>query len=239
MRYLIYIAVFFFIGCSAGPGSGNQPMQLQPPATIQYMGTMEREFIQYGLMDIQTLSSRFFVKLVYSDTANFLHRDVYGRLNKCYLHKETAAKLLVADSILQAEYPQYRFLIYDGARPHYIQKLMYDLYRKMPVAQGLYLSHPNNNSLHNYGAAVDLTITDAKGIPLDMGTEFDHFGVESHIGDEWGLKSSGKISEEAYNNRKLLRRIMLKAKFSPITFEWWHFNSCSRGHAAVHYTLLP
>lgn len=203
------------------------------------MSSIESGFIKYGLVDIQSLSPRFFVKLDYSDTSNFIHQDVYGNLEKCYLHKETAAKLLVADSILQAEFQAYHFLIYDGARPHYVQQLMYDLYRKMPVSQGLYVSHPDNNSLHNYGAAVDLTICDSTGKPIDMGTDFDHFGYESHISDEWELKNSGKITEEAYNNRKLLRRIMMQAKFSPITFEWWHFNSCYRGHAAANYTLIP
>ena len=211
----------------------------EEPTQSHFTGALEREFIKYGLVDIASLNARFFVKLDYSDTSNFIHQDLYGRLEKCYLHKETATKLLVADSLLKAEYPQYHFLIYDGARPHFVQQLMYDLYRKMPVAQGLYLSHPLNNSLHNYGAAVDLTICDSNGTPIDMGTDFDHFGYESHIGDEYGLKSSGKISEEAFNNRKLLRRIMMKAKFSPITFEWWHFNSCTRGYAAKHYTLIP
>ncbi len=228
------------IGCeSAGIDSGNPVRMLHPFQPTEYTGSIEKEFIKYGLVDIQLQSPRFFVKLDYTDTSNFLHQDVYGRLEKCYLHKETVQKLLVADSILQAEFPQYHFLIYDGARPHRIQKLMYDLYRKMPVAQGLYLSHPTNHSVHNYGAAVDLTICDSQGNPIAMGTEFDHFGYESHIGDEWGLKNSGKITEEEFNNRKMLRRIMMKAKFSPVTFEWWHFNSCSRAYAAVHYTLLP
>jgi D-alanyl-D-alanine dipeptidase len=206
---------------------------------VEFTGYIEREFIKYGLVDIQQLSNRFFVKLDYSDTANFIHQDVYGRLEKCYLHKETARKLLTADSLLQAEFPQYHFFIYDGARPCNVQKLMYDMVKKMPVAQGLYLSHPLNHSLHNYGAAVDLTICNNQGKPIDMGTAFDHFGSESHIGAENLLVANKLITEEAYVNRKLLRRIMLKAKFSPITFEWWHFNSCSRDYAAAHYTLLP
>lgn len=207
-------------------------------SSVEFAGYIERLFVQNDLVDIQQLNSRFFVELSYSDTNNFLQQDVYGRLEKCYLHKETAAKLLVADSILKSEFPHYHFLIYDGARPHYIQQIMYDLYRNMPVAQGLYLSHPMNHSLHNYGAAVDLTICDSTGVPLDMGTDFDHFGYESHISDEWGLKQTGKITSQAFENRKLLRKIMLKAKFTPITYEWWHFNSCSRGYAATHYKLI-
>lgn len=229
------------VACSSAPKTNGKVVAdaLDALPRTNCIGPMEREFIDSGLVDIQKLNSRFFVKLDYSDTNNFIHKDVYGNLEKCYLHKETAKKLLVADSILKSEFPQYHFLVYDGARPHYVQKIMYDLYRKMPVAQGLYLSHPNNNSLHNYGAAVDLTICDSLGNPIDMGTDFDHFGHESHISDEWSLRNSGKITEQAFTNRKLLRRIMLQAKFTPITFEWWHFNSCSRGYAAQHYILLP
>jgi D-alanyl-D-alanine dipeptidase len=239
LRSSLFIFLFFLIGCGNSSLNNSQKSSFDPVPKTKYVGYIEREFIKYGMVDIQTLSSRFFVDLDYSDTSNFVHRDLYGNLEKCFLNKETAAKLLAADSVLRSEFPQYHFLLYDGARPHYVQKLMYDLYRKMPVAQGLYLSHPDNNSLHNYGAAIDLTICDSNGKPIDMGTDFDHFGHESHIGDEWGLKSSGKISEEAFNNRKLLRRIMLQAKFTPILYEWWHFNSCGRGYAAAHYTLIP
>lgn len=241
MKNIFHILLIFLLGCgtSAGSESISTTHSFQLTPATQYKGCIEREFMEYKLVNIQSLSSRFFVQLAYSDTNNFIHQDIYGKLNQCYLHPETATKLLVADSILQAGYPQYHLLIYDGARPHFVQELMYNLYRKMPVAQGLYLSHPNNHSLHNYGAAVDLTLCNNQGIPVDMGTEFDHFGAESHIGDEWGLKNSGKITEEAFNNRKLLRKIMLEARFTPITFEWWHFNSCSRGYAAAHYTLLP
>jgi D-alanyl-D-alanine dipeptidase len=218
---------------------GTSAHSFRPTHHIEYTGAIEKEFLRLGLVDVQQVSPRFFIQLDYSDTANFVHQDVYGRLKKCYLHKETIAKLLVADSLLQAENANWHFLIYDGARPHFVQKLMYDLYRKMPVAQGMYLSNPNNHSLHNYGAAVDLTICDDRGNPVDMGTSFDHFGPESHIFDEVALKSSGKITEEAFNNRRTLRRIMLKAKFTSIAFEWWHFNACNRAYAAAHYTLIP
>lgn len=240
MKYCIHITFLFLLGCmNSNPNTVSYKNYFTPVPKTSYVGYIEREFIRYGLVDIQTLSPRFFVALDYSDTSNFVHQDMYGNLEKCYLNKETANKLLVADSILQHELPHHHFLLYDGARPHYVQKLMYDLYREMPVAQGLYLSHPNNNSLHNYGAAIDLTICDNNGKPIDMGTDFDHFGHESHIADEWGLKSTGKISEEAFNNRKLLRKIMLQAKFTPILYEWWHFNSCGRGYAATHYKLIP
>lgn len=238
LRSIVFIAIIWLTGCSHSGGAAY-PEKMVGPTNIDYIGSIEREFQQSGLVNIQAKSDRFFVHLAYSDTANFLHRDVYGRLESCYLHPETFRKLLIADSLLQLENPNLHFLIFDGARPCYVQELMYRMMKTMPVAQGLYLSHPMNHSLHNYGAAVDLTICDDEGNPVDMGTEFDHFGAESHIGAELLLVQQGKISNDAYHHRILLRRIMLKAGFTPITFEWWHFNSCSRGYAANHYTLLP
>jgi len=237
--FIVAACMFFTTGrLEASKNTIACKFRVHHKKAAHFKGYIERAFLKSGLVDVQTLSNRFFIQLDYSDTSNFLHKDVYGNLNKCYLNKETAEKLLIADSLLQLENKNYHFLLFDGARPLSIQKLMYDLYRKMPVAQGLYLSHPDHYSLHNYGAAIDLTICDENGKPIDMGTKFDHFGIESHITDEYGLMKSGKITEQAYNNRRMVRRVMQKAKFTPILFEWWHFNSCSRGYAAAHYTLV-
>ena len=38
-----------------------------------------------------------------------------------------------------------------------------------------YLAHPNDTSLHNFGAAVDVGIISNEHVLLDMGTEFDSF----------------------------------------------------------------
>jgi len=71
--------------------------------------------------------------------------------------------------------------------------------------------------LHNRGAAVDLTIETLDGENVDMGTDFDHFGIEAHI-DNYNLPKA------ILNNRKTLRDAMLKEGFSSIRSEWWHFN---------------
>ena len=73
------------------------------------------------------------------------------------------------------------------------------------------------NSSHSRGSAVDLTLIDMKsGQEVDMGSSFDYFGEQSHP-DYRG------ITDEQYNNRMLLRNVMIRNGFEPLDCEWWHF----------------
>ena len=72
-------------------------------------------------------------------------------------------------------------------------------------------------SSHSRGSTVDLTLLDmAKGKEVDMGSQFDWFGEESHP-DYRG------ITDEQFANRMFLREAMLRNGFLPIDCEWWHF----------------
>ena len=85
--------------------------------------------------------------------------------------------------------------------------------------------------MHNYGAAVDVSLVDRQGCMLPMGSDFDHFGAESHIDNEGRLLASGKITQEEYDNRRLLRRVMRGQGLLPLTSEWWHFNLMTTAQA--------
>ena len=103
-----------------------------------------------------------------------------------------------------------------------------------------YVSNPaRGGGMHNYGLAVDISIIDAKGHPLDMGTPFDHLGPLSGITNEASFVKSGKLTAAQRNNRLLLRRVMKSAGFKPLPSEWWHFNYCSRSYAKAHYKPIP
>ncbi|MBQ6519825.1 MAG: M15 family metallopeptidase [Anaerolineaceae bacterium] len=72
-------------------------------------------------------------------------------------------------------------------------------------------------SSHSRGSTVDLTLLDmSKGKEVDMGSQFDWFGEESHP-DYRG------ITDEQFANRMFLREAMLRNGFLPIDCEWWHF----------------
>ena len=60
----------------------------------------------------------------------------------------------------------------------------------------------------------------------------------SHIDNEDGLLKSGKISREAYDNRRLLRKVMRAAGWKPLRTEWWHFNLRTRAEAKKYFKVI-
>ena len=74
-----------------------------------------------------------------------------------------------------------------------------------------------SKSSHSRGSTVDLTLFDMEnGKEVDMGSPFDFFGEISHP-DYKG------ITEEQFNNRMRLQKVMLRNGFKPYGSEWWHF----------------
>ena len=72
-------------------------------------------------------------------------------------------------------------------------------------------------SSHSRVSAVDLTLLDMQtGKEVDMGSPFDFFSEISHP-DYKG------ITPEQYDNRMLLRKVMMRHGFEPYDCEWWHF----------------
>jgi len=105
--------------------------------------------------------------------------------------------------------------------------------------KNIYVSNPaNGGGLHNYGLAVDVTIADANGDSITMGTRIDNMTRLAHIDKEDELLRQGKLTREAYNNRRLLRRVMREAGFRALRSEWWHFNYTSRANARKYYKVI-
>ncbi len=206
-----------------------------PPDKIS---PIETQLVEMGLVNIHKLDSEIIVELKYSTTDNFIGLDMYGDFDECYLQKDVAEKLIVAQKALRKKYPFYSLVIYDAVRPLHIQQQMWDTL-DLPAGQKTkYLSNPGKGSLHNYGAAVDLSIIDENGIPLDMGTPFDFFGEKAHPVKEAELLANGELTQRQIFNRELLRSVMRQAGFFGIQTEWWHFNSCTRAAAAEKYEMV-
>ena len=204
-----------------------------PPPISEY----EQSFIDSGLVDIQEFIPGIRVELKYSTTDNFVHADVYGTLEKCYLRGEAAAKLKKAQAFLKESHPEYSLLVYDGVRPHRVQQIMWD---KLDVPyKRNYLSPPSKGSVHNYGCAVDLTIADGNGKPLDMGTAFDFFGALAQPQLESSMLANKKLTQVQYDNRILLRKAMKKAGFFGIRTEWWHFNAFASRVVKRRFSRIP
>ena len=206
--------------------------------TAKKISILEQLFLDSGLVDVRTLDSNILVDLKYSTEKNFLGKDLYGDLSKCYLHPEVARKLLKAQQLLKKENPGYNLLVFDGVRPRRIQWKMWEMLDMSDKEKIKYVSNPKFGSLHNFGAAVDLSIADSLGNELEMGTPFDFFGELAYPVSEKKYLLNGKLSFRQVENRKLLRKVMHGAGFFNIQTEWWHFNSCYRKEAIKKYKLI-
>lgn len=175
------------------------------------------------LIDVTSLNNQILVKLIYSTTDNFLKEDSYGDLEICYLRRIAAEKLNKAQELLSQKRKGYHLLVYDGLRPRSVQFKMWEIVKGTKKQK--YVAQPTRGSIHNYGAAVDLTIADENGMPLDMGTPFDYFGDLAQPRYENNFLAEGKLTKTQIANRKLLRSIMIEAGFQMINIEWWHFNA--------------
>ena len=174
-----------------------------------------------GMVDIQQVAPDIRVDLKYATKDNFIGANMYGQLRRAYLHPNLAKALARAQQALTKERPGYRFLIYDAARPQSVQRRMYQAVAGTP--KKIYVAAPERGGRHNYGVAVDLTIVDASGKTLDMGSPFDHFGEEAHLGNEEARVRAGIFNKEVPANRSLMRRLLRAEGLRPYDKEWWHY----------------
>lgn len=206
--------------------------------TPLFISDIEKSMIEAGLVDVKTVDSSIVVDLKYSTNNNFLGLDMYGDFNKCYLQPDVAEKLSCSQELLKSKFPFYSLIIFDAVRARSIQRRMWDTIDVPYSERSKYVSNPNNGSLHNFGAAVDVSIINAHGIELDMGTPYDYFGELAYPREEERMIEEGKLTHIQLLNRKVLRDVMEGAGFMGITTEWWHFNSCYRTEAYEKYSII-
>jgi D-alanyl-D-alanine dipeptidase len=190
-----------------------------------------------GLVDVRTLDVYIRVVLSYASDDNFTGQALYESSQYAYLQPDVAAMLAKASALLREKYPKYRLLVLDAARPLSVQQKMWDLVKGTP--KNIYVANPKKTGLHNYGAAVDVTITNDLGVELDMGTPFDFFGEEAQPAKEKEMLKHGKLTQTQIDNRQLLRSVMNQAGFKTYQREWWHFNACSLEEAKRRYEVIP
>lgn len=218
-----------------------QTQEVQPNDSLEDQ-TSEPVEVRVGfdqLIDIQTVNSSIRVDLKYASSDNFMKKRLYFDIDRLYLQKDVALRLSKCQQYLKQLHPEYSLLVYDGVRPLSVQRAMWEALDSIPVTErGKFVSNPANGSIHNYGAAVDLTICDQHGIPLDMGAGYDDIREIAYPNKEAYYLSTGELTVEQVENRKLLRKVMQSQQFRNIPTEWWHFNACSRAEAKMKYKLL-
>jgi D-alanyl-D-alanine dipeptidase len=176
------------------------------------------------------------IDLKYATTQNFMNQNVYGDFREAFLHREAAAMLVRAISALRREHPGYSLLIFDALRPRSAQRVLWDHVKG--TDQERYVANPDRGSLHNYGCAVDLTVTNLAGEELDMGTGFDVFLPLSQPQLEEQFLASGELKAEHHENRLILRSAMQAGGFRQLSHEWWHYDAFPGDEVRARFQIV-
>ncbi|KAF2514423.1 M15 family metallopeptidase [Flavobacterium zhairuonense] len=174
-----------------------------------YEGPVKQEIPDTSFVNLKDFSKDFVYDMKYATEDNFLKAKVYD-CAECVLRMKTVKALIAANNDFKKK--GFKIKLYDCYRPLSIQKRMWTI-----VSNPKYVADPKKGSIHNRGGAVDISIVDANGKEVDMGTPFDFFGIEaSH--------NYTALSKEVKSNRKFLKKIMIKNGFNSFDSEWWHYN---------------
>ncbi len=176
------------------------------------------------------------VDLRYATHNNFVGRNLYGALNCAWLHCDAAAALERTVAWLGVHHPDLRLIVLDALRPHRVQIELWDFLEGTPLRQ--YLADPAKGSIHSFGMAVDVTLLDALGKELDMGTAFDALSILSHPQHEAEHLLQGLLTAQQLANRHLLYEAMQHGGFVGIASEWWHFDCGDRVRVRQSFTRI-
>ncbi len=167
------------------------------------------------------------------------------------LRKSVLKRLVRAQQHLSEINPQLQLALFDAWRPISVQKYMFNYtivetckskgldINAITVNGGIndvieevghFWAKPSSDPLtpppHSTGAAIDLTLADLTGTPLDLGGEIDFIGPESD--PEFYKKDSIRMPLSTHHTfhkrRSLLLSVMEHAGFVQHPKEWWHFS---------------
>ena len=177
----------------------------------------------------------------YYSPNNFTGNKIQGyKAPRAYLTKEALAALAKAADDLRNQ--GYRLLIWDSYRPqkavdNFVKwindpadpgdKTFYPELEKSDLLVGQYIMAKSG---HTRGSTIDLTIIKKDGSFVDMGGTFDLFSEVSH-------PDYPNLTEEQKKNRKILRNAMVKAGFSPLDSEWWHFTLTDEPYKDTYFNF--
>ena len=167
------------------------------------------------------------------------------------LRPSVLKRLIRAQQYLSDISPHLQLALFDAWRPISVQKFMFNYTIQETCKSkgidindfsangdindvieevGRFWANPSSNPLtpppHSTGAAIDLTLADMTGNPLDLGGEIDFIGAESspdfYKEDNLGIPCSKH--QVFHNRRSLLFSVMDQAGFVQHPNEWWHFS---------------
>lgn len=166
----------------------------------------------------------------------------YGDTSPYYLRESVIAALIAAQAELQQRHVDWRIQIFDAYRPVAVQQFMVDhtfaevvqsqnldpdsvsddqrdaILQKVYQIWAVPSPNPKTPPPHSTGAAIDLTLVDATGQIIDMGSAIDELSPRSH--PDYYANQPDKPYHE---HRQVLHDVMYSAGFRRHPGEWWHF----------------
>ena len=164
--------------------------------------------------------------------------------NPFQLRQGVVQRLLKAQQRLSDHDPSLRLSIFDAWRPIAVQAFMVehsiadlcrergvelmsgDAFDRVVADVGRFWAAPSRDPAtpppHSTGAAVDLTLSNREGIPLEMGGEIDAIGAISEP-----EHYAGQEDPDArcwHQRRQLLADVMDASGFAQHPNEWWHYS---------------
>ncbi|HEX2140560.1 MAG TPA: M15 family metallopeptidase [Woeseiaceae bacterium] len=170
------------------------------------------EFRAPELVDLAALDPTIKLDVRYATTDNFLGTRLYDE-PRAFLQRPAADALVRAHRA--AKEHGYALMIHDAYRPWWVTKVFWDA---TPPELREFVANPAEGSLHNRGAAVDLTLYD-----LDTGMAVQMPGLYDEMTERSYPDYTGGTSEQR-QRRDLLRRLMEAQGFTVYESEWWHFD---------------
>jgi zinc D-Ala-D-Ala dipeptidase len=170
----------------------------------------------------------------------------YGNKSPFYLRQSVLEGLITAQQCLSCVQPGWRIQVFDAYRPVAVQQFMVNYsFAELAHAQGLSVAtlsnqqqqellasvyqfwaqpslNPDMPPPHSTGAAVDITLVDETGHPIDMGSPIDEISPRSY--PEHYAQHSDSLAQQYHQHRQLLATIMTQAGFLRHQNEWWHFS---------------
>ena len=161
------------------------------------------------VVDMSEIIPRLKLNVKYATADNFTERKLYT-IGKAFGTIPAANSLRIINDSLAKD--GLGIMIFDGYRPRTVQYVLWEIF---PVPG--FVANPATGSIHNRGAAIDLTLCDlATGEELAMPTPFDDFT------DKAG-HAYQDLPEEVIKNRDFLKNIMKRNGFTENNMEWWHY----------------
>ena len=204
----------------------------------QTKSNIEKQLEQLGLQNVAEQIPGIEVYMVYATPYNFMGRVLYNDLDEAYLVPEAVEKLRKANDLLRKKRMDLHLAVYDAARPRSIQEQMWKVVENTDLQSFVANPYKRGGGPHNYGIAVDVTLVDCTGHPIPMGSEYDYFGDRSRTDIEQQLLENGEIARREFENRRLLREIMVEAGWRVDPAEWWHFNAMPLAEASQRLQVI-